>query len=388
MKQAVVTLNRTGARRLQSGHPWIYRQNLKDPVPAAPGVVRIQDDRGKDLGVGLFSPKSRIPVRALSREIVPIDDAFFIERFRRAREYRDSLGLMGTGRREVFAESDGLPSLIVDRYDNHLVLQCLSAGMETLRSSIVTGLLEVYEPASILGRNDPSVRTLEGLPRAVESWFGDTPANLTYREGALTFEVNPHEGQKTGAYLDQSENHAVAAACTKGRVLDAFSYHGGFALPMASNATHVTAVDSSKPALDVLMRNAERNGIENIRAVESNVFDYLKSAEKHGDKFDTIVLDPPAFAKNRSEVEAGLRGYKDINLRAMKILYPGGRLITCSCSYHAMEGHFVQVIEEAAADVGRRFRLVEKRTQGRDHPLLIGFPESYYLKCLILELLD
>jgi 23S rRNA (cytosine1962-C5)-methyltransferase len=386
---STAVLGHLGAQRLAAGHPWVYQGQLAAvPEPAVPGVIRVQDERGRFLGLALFSPRSRIALRLLTRDDRPIDTGFLVERLRRAQAYRERILGPREACRQVFGESDGLPSLIVDQYGEHLVIQALSAGMEALKPRLIEALQEVFRPRSILARNDPSVRSMEGLPREVVQWAGETPPILTIREGDLFFNVDPWRGQKTGAFLDQAENHVAAAGYLQGRVLDAFAYNGGFGLPTARRAGQVVCVDSSAAALETLSGNAARNGLTGLVTVEANVFDFLKSADVSGEKFDGIILDPPAFAKNRSEVESGVRGYKEINLRAMKLLNPGGRLITCSCSYHITEDLFLDVMAAAAADVRRHFRLVEKRTQGRDHPVLVGFPESHYLKCLVLEFMD
>lgn len=384
-----VTLRRTGVARLAAGHPWIYRGHLEPAgLPDRPGVVRLLDERRRPLGIGLFSPQSQISVRFLDREEKPVGVPFFVDRLTKARDYRDRvLGSRGA-RREVFSESDGLPSLVVDRYGDHLVVQVLSAGLEALAPALRSALAEVYQPASILARNDASVRGLEGLERAVEQWSGTTPPRLDMIEGDLVFEVDPWKGQKTGAFLDQAENHAAAAALARGTALDTFTCNGGFALALARRGAQVKAIDSSGEALEAARRNAARNGLADVTFVEANVFNSLKSADQAGERYDMVVLDPPAFARNRNEVEGGLRGYKEINLRGMKLLNPGGFLVTCSCSYHVTEDLFLDVLSAAATDVRRRFRLVDRRSQARDHPLLVGFPESYYLKCLILQRLD
>jgi 23S rRNA (cytosine1962-C5)-methyltransferase len=390
MSLPAVVLGRIGLGRFQAGHPWIYRGHLqpREATPDAPGPVRILDQRKKTIGVGLYSPASQISLRVLSREERAIDRAFFVERLTNARAYRDRHVGELPARREVFSESDGLPSLIVDRYGSHLVMQVLSAGLEALEPALLDALEEVYRPASILARNDVSVRSLEGLARTTEQKRGTTPPQLEVPQGALTFLVDPWKGQKTGLFLDQVENHTVAAGLSRGRVLDAFSYNGGFGLAMARRAGQVVMVDSSAEAIERTRANAERNDIGNIKYHEENVFAFLKAADVAGEKFDVIVLDPPAFARNKTELEGSVRGYKEINLRAMKLLYPGGTIVTCSCSHHMTEELFTDVLAAASADVKRRFRIVEKRSQAKDHPLLVGFPESYYLKCFVLDFLD
>lgn len=384
-----VRLNRIGARRWQAGHPWIYRGHLSGTAPGIEaGVVSVDDDRGRFAGRALYSPASQIALRFLTRQDVPIDTAFLVDRMRRAKSYREVVLGRPDAIRQIFGESDGLPSFMADQYDDILVVQSLSAGMETLKPQLIQALEEVYAPEGILARNDPSVRAMEDLPRETVLWAGEVPESLDVKEGDVWFRVDPWHGQKTGAYLDQAENHRAVAALAGGRVLDAFSYNGGFGLACAPKAREVVAVDSSAAALKLVGANAERNGLTNLLTLEANVFDLLKSMDQSGEIFDMIILDPPAFARNRNEVDGAVRGYKEINLRAMKLLPPGGWLVTCSCSYHMTGELFLDVMAAAAADVRRRFRLVEQRTQGRDHPLLIGFPESYYLKCLILQMLD
>lgn len=384
-----VTLNRTGARRWEAGHPWIYRGHLAaTPANPLPGVVSVVDDRGRFAGRALYSPASQIALRFLTHDDLPIDTAFLIDRLRRARAYREATVGQPDACREVFGESDGLPSLIVDRYGDQLVLQCLSAGLETLRPQLIEALEEVFAPEGILARNDPAVRSLEDLPREVTVWAGEVPDTIDVKEGDVWLRVDPRHGQKTGLFLDQAENHRAAAGYATGRVLDAFTYNGGFALACAPRAEQVVAVDSSAAALALTGANAGLNACTNILTVEANVFDLLKSMDQAKEQFDMVILDPPAFAKNRTEVEGAVRGYKEINLRAMKLLRPGGILISCTCSYHITEELFTDILAAAAADVKRHVRLVERRGQGRDHPLLIGFPESYYLKCFVLQLMD
>jgi 23S rRNA (cytosine1962-C5)-methyltransferase len=392
-----VRLNRVGEQRLAAGHPWVFRGHITSGEMERPGVVHVTDHQNRRLGRALYNPMSQIALRFLTTEDRDIDATFLTERMRRAKAYREqSIGWEGSSAprparnacRQVFAESDGLPSLIVDQYGAHLVVQCLSASMETLKPALIEALEDTYRPESILARNDAGVRKLEGLPQETSQWKGSTPRRIDMLEGDIVFEVDPWHGQKTGAFLDQIENHFAARGYAHGRLLDAFTYIGGFGLACAARATEVVAIDSSAAALEGAARNAQRNGIANVTTLEANVFDFLKSADLNKERFDTVILDPPAFARNKKEVEGGVRGYKEINLRAMKLLNPGGILVTCSCSYHVTEDLFLDVMAAAAADVKRRFRLVEKRTQGRDHPLLVGFPESYYLKCLILQVLD
>ncbi|MGH9800467.1 MAG: class I SAM-dependent rRNA methyltransferase, partial [Blastocatellia bacterium] len=290
--------------------------------------------------------------------------------------------------RLVHSEGDYLPGLIVDRYDDCFVLQTLTRGMDALKTMWTELLVEEFQPRLIVERNDSKVRQLEGLPMinsVLHSKDGSTAAEFTIIENGIKFGVDILEGQKTGAFLDQRENRAAAANYASGRGLDCFSFHGSFALHLASDCDTLTAIDISEPAIERAKRNAELNGITNIEFIAANVFDRLREYDDAGERFDTIVLDPPAFAKNRGSVEGALRGYKEINLRALRLLNPGGVLITCSCSYHVGEELFLETLMEAARDAGRQVQIVEKRTQGRDHPILLTVPETYYLKCAVLR---
>ncbi len=383
-------LNRHGLSRWRSGHPWVFRAGLElvEESTGREAVARVTDPRGRFLGQALLSRESQITLRFLTRRDEPVDHAFFRARIERAVATRERLVPGRDAVRLVFGESDGLPGLVVDRYGPHLVVQFLSWGMDALREELVEILREVVSPASILARNDPAVRALEGLPREVVQLHGETPEVVLYHEGDLVFTADLRRGQKTGAFLDQYDNHRVAGRLAHGRVLDAFTYAGGFALAAAASAETVTAVDSSTDALGLARAHASRNGIENVELVEANAFDFLKDADRKGETYDTVILDPPAFAKNKRELAGALRGYKEINLRAMKILRPGGILVTCSCSYHLTETLMEETLTAAAADAHRAFRILDRRRQAADHPILLGFPESLYLKCQVLELLD
>jgi len=299
--------------------------------------------------------------------------------------YRESLHLDATAYRLVHGEADRLPSLIVDRYGDHLVVQALSQGIDRRLTEITAALADIVRPAGILARNDPRVRLLEGLEQRVEVLAGAVPEHLEVREGAVRYQVDPWKGQKTGLFLDQRENREAALRYARGRMLDAFSYNGGFALALAPKCESVLAVDISEDAVARIRDNAARNGLANVEARAMNVFDELREQERLGARFDTIVLDPPAFAKNKAAVKKALSGYKEINLRALKLLQPGGFLVTCSCSYNVSEAMFLDVVASAAVDAGVEVTLVEKRAQGRDHPILLNVPETYYLKCLILR---
>ncbi len=387
---AVAKLNPQGWSRWKSGHPWIYRTGvtvIEERTGEEP-LAQVLDPRGEVLGQALLSRESQITLRRLTRTPEPVGRELLATRIREAIAYRERIFSRRDAVRLVFGESDGLPGLVVDRYGTHIVLQTLSWGMAVLQDEIVEILMEELTPESVLARNDPSVRTLEGLPRGVEQIVGTTPENVTFHEGDLVIVTDLVGGQKTGAFLDQTENHLLAGQLSKGRVLDGFSYTGGFGLAAAGAADEVVMVETSKAARKSARMNAKRNGIDNVSFVDDNMFDYLKRADKENARFDVVILDPPAFAKNKKELDGALRGYKEINLRAMKILRPGGILITCSCSYHLRENLMDEVLTRAQADAGRSFRILERRQQSPDHPVLLGFPESVYLKCQVLERLD
>ena len=380
-----VTISRKGEQRVQAGHPWVYRSDVV-AADAAPGdIVRVEGLRGRPLGFAFYSDRSEIAVRMVAGEDDEPGPDFWRARIAAAAAYRGALALDATAFRVVHGEADRLPSLIVDRYGDCLVVQALSQAVDRALPDIARALVEVLRPAGILARNDPRVRLLEGLEQRVEPLFGTVPDTITVREGAVEYAVDPWRGQKTGLFLDQRENRDAARRYAMGRALDAFSYNGGFAMAIAPRCERVVAVDISADAVARIRANAERNGLVNVEAREMNVFDELRELERAGERFDTIVLDPPAFAKNRGAVRKAVSGYKEINLRALKLLTPGGHLVTCSCSYHVSEAMFLDVVSEAAADAGATVTLVEKRAQGRDHPILLNVPETYYLKCLVLR---
>jgi 23S rRNA (cytosine1962-C5)-methyltransferase len=380
-----VTINRRGEDRARAGHPWIYRSDVIGADAAAGDLVAVTSERGRPVGHAMFSDESEITLRMIEfGPAAPAPD-FIERRLAAAIGYRESLGLDATAYRLVHGEADRLPSLIVDRYGDHLVVQALSQGIDRRLPEITAALVKLARPAGILARNDPRVRLLEGLEQKVEVLHGDVPQRLEVREGGIAYDVDPWKGQKTGLFLDQRENRDAALRYARGRLLDAFSYNGGFALTLARRCESVLAVDISGDAVARIRENAAANGIENVEAREMNVFDELRELERSGARFDTIVLDPPAFAKNKSAIRKAMSGYKEINLRALKLLTPGGFLVTCSCSYNVSEAMFLDVVSEAAADASAAVSLVEKRAQGRDHPILINVPETYYLKCLILR---
>ena len=380
-----VTISARGENRIRAGHPWIYRADVVDVQAAGGDTVAVLGPRHRTLGYALFSDRSQIPIRLLTHGDVPADLALWRTRLESAIRFRDSLKLDATAYRLVHGEADLMPSLIVDRYDQYLVVQALSQGVDRLLPEITPLLVELVAPAGILARNDPRVRILEGLEQKVEPLHGTIPDSLVVREGPIEYEVDLWKGQKTGLFLDQRENREATARYAHGRVLDCFSYNGGFALRLARHCDHVEAIDISADAVGRIQRNALRNGLPDLEAREANVFDELRRLEKAGARYDTIVLDPPAFAKNKASVPNALAGYKEINLRAMHLLAPGGYLVTCSCSYNVNEELFAQVLQDAAADSHTAVTIVEKRTQGRDHPVLVGVPETYYLKCFILR---
>ena len=379
---AVIT-NR-GEDRLRRGHPWIYRTDVVD-VAADPGaVVEILGPRRRFLGRALYSASSQISLRLLTHGEEEVDEAFWRGRIEAAIQFRRSLSIDATAYRVIHAEADLLPSLVVDRYADILVVQALSQGMDRLLPTLVPWLVEATGAGGVLARNDPRVRLLEGLEQRVDVLGGAVPETVVVREGPVRYEVDPRVGQKTGFFLDQRENREAASQYARGRLLDCFSYTGGFALRLAGRCDHVEAIDSSPEAVARIAANAALNGLS-VTGREANVFDELRRLEKSGDRYDTIVLDPPAFAKNKAAIPKALAGYKDINLRALRLLKPGGYLVTCSCSYNVDEATFAHVVYDASVDAHVPVTVVEKRMQGRDHPVLLGVPETYYLKCLIVR---
>jgi 23S rRNA (cytosine1962-C5)-methyltransferase len=387
MTPAAIVVRRA-EERIHNGHPWIYRSDVAEVSASAGDLVVVKATNGRVLGHALFSDRSLITLRMVSRREAPPAAGWLRDRLQAAIRYRETLGIDATAFRLVHGEGDLLPSLIVDRYDDILVVQTLSQGMARRQDEIVSALLELTGARGVLARNDPRVRDLEGLPRVVEVLHGDVPERLVVREGRIEMEVDLRHGQKTGLFLDQRENHEAASTYARGRVLDAFSYQGGFALAAASKADEVMALDISEAAVERIAAHAARNGIANVRPAAVNVFDELRDLERAGERFDLVVLDPPAFAKSRAAVPKAMSGYKEINLRALKLLNPGGFLVTCSCSYNVDEGTFGSVVYEAAIDAKVDVTVVDKRMQARDHPVLLGVPETYYLKCFVLRRLS
>jgi 23S rRNA (cytosine1962-C5)-methyltransferase len=384
---AVVT--RRGARRWAQGHPWIYRGDVAHRPSGEAGIVAVHDVAGRPIGQALWSPASEISLRLLDHDAnATIDVGWWRAALERAIARRAPLATQATAYRLVHGEADGCPSLICDRYDRWLVVQFLSAGLEHVREAVTEALHSLVEPLGILARNDAPVRTKEQLPREVTLLAGDVPREIVLTEHGVRYLAAPWDGQKTGAFLDQRENRAAVGALARGRALDCFSYHGWFALHLARHADTVTALDSSRAALVRARENAELNGAANIDFTEANAFDFLRAGDSTGDRYDTIVLDPPAFAKTRAALPGALRGYKEINLRAMRLLAPGGLLFTASCSFHLTRPLFLEMLEHAAADSGRRMALRELRGQPLDHPDVLTIPESGYLKGALLEALD
>src|SRR5438445_8390002 len=381
---SVVVVSARGEERLRSGHPWIYRADVADARAGAGDIVQVRNARGRALGSALFSDRSQITLRMLSYGDALADEGLLRARIATALAFRQTLAIDATAYRLVHGEADLLPSLIVDKYGDYLVVQALSQGSDRLLPAVVSTLTDLLHPRGILARNDPRTRSLEGLEQRVEVLAGDVPDVVTVTEAGIEYDVDLRRGQKTGLFLDQRENRIAAAAYARGRLLDCFTYNGGFALVLGRRADETIAFDVSEEAVQRVKQNAARNHVA-VDARVGNVFDELRGFERLGERFDTIVLDPPAFAKNKAAVANARAGYKEINLRALKLLNPGGTLVTCSCSYNVNEAAFAEIVYEASVDAQAHVTVVEKRMQGRDHPVLLGVPETYYLKCFILR---
>jgi len=383
--KAVISLR--AVNRLKSGHVWIYRSDVLSTSAVSPGaVVAVTDERGRFYGMALYSSSSQIALRMISSGPVADFPALLRERVRKALTYRERLVRDSDAYRVIFSEADFLPGLIVDRYNDIVSLQILTQAMdaEAVRAALTDELSQVLQPAAIAERVDPHIRELEQLPRRESGLLLGETATTIFTMNAVRLHFDIREGQKTGAFLDQRENYAAAAQYAHGEALDVFCYQGAFALHLAKTCSRVTGVDSSRPALEVADRNALLNHRE-VEWIEANAFDLLKDYSAAGRQYDIIVLDPPAFAKTRKNLDTALRGYKELNLRALKMLRPGAILVTCSCSYHVSESEFLQVVAEAARDAHKTLRLLERRTQARDHPILPSVPETAYLKCLIFD---
>jgi len=386
-----VKVNKRGAVRIRQGHLWIYRSDVVAVDAEGGSVVSVVDEAGNFVGQALFSNLSQIALRFLTLSKEEIDQAWWRRRIKDSVERRN-VPSDTDAYRLVYSEGDLLPSLIVDRYADVLVLQTLSQGTDAVKSLLTEILVEEFSPRAIIERNDAKVRQLEGLPMIAGTLYGTAPEEFEILQHGLKFVVAPGGGQKTGSFLDQRENRLAARAAAqttnRGRALDCFTFNGAFALHLASVCERVEAIDISGEAVAAAKRNAKINELNNVEFREANVFDALRDMESSGERFDTIVLDPPAFAKNRASLKSAIRGYKEINLRALKLLNPGGVLITCSCSYHVSEDLFLEIIAAAAIDARSRVQIVEKRIQASDHPILVGMPETYYLKCVIARVIE
>ncbi len=386
---SAVVVTKRAETRLRRGHPWVFRSDVVRARDLEPGAhVRVVSQQGRLLGTALYSSRSEISLRLLTFGEREPEADWLRARLQAAQRWRARVAPGATAYRLVHGEGDGLPGLVVDCYGPYVALQTLTEASERRKAELVEDLVELLAPAGILERNDPRVRQLEGLERKVGLLHGEVPEQVEIEEHGLRFAVDLWKGQKTGLFLDQRENHLAARDYARGRVLDGFSYNGGFALHVAAQASEVLAVDTSEEAVERIVANAQRNGLGNVSARSANVFDLLRDFDDRGERFDTVILDPPAFAKSRDAVEKATRAYKEINLRALKLLAPGGCLIACSCSYHVHEADFELLLHEAASDAGVAVSLVEKRRQGRDHPVLLGVPETYYLKCFVLRKLQ
>ncbi len=390
-----VTVNKRGADRIRVGHLWIYKSDVVKTEDAAGGsVVIVRDQKRNFVGQAFFSDSSQLALRFLTQTQEPIDREWWRRRILEAANRRVNPGTAGilpantNAYRLVYSEGDLLPSIIIDRYDDVLVLQTLSQGSDAIKPMLVELLAEEFKPRAIIERNDVRVRQHEGMEMIAGTLYGEAPAELEIVQEGFRFLVSPLSGQKTGSFLDQRENRIAARAVARGRALDCFTFAGAFALNLAAACESVVGIDISADAVHAARKNAELNNISDVEFREANVFDALREMETSGERFDTIVLDPPAFAKNRASVNAAARGYKEINLRAIKLLNPGGILVSCTCSYHMPEDLFLGIIAAAGSDAHRNLQLVEKRTQASDHPILLGVPETYYLKCVIVRVLD
>jgi len=392
-----ITASNRGVQRLKGGHLWVYRSDLLNAEGVPPGaLVHVRDERGRPLGSALYSSSSQIAIRLLSSKVIGAGELLSLVRERidlavafRRKHVRDSDSF-----RVIFGEADLLPGLIVDKYNDVLVMQVLTQAFdrEDLRQTVISALRDHFPEASLLDRVDSHIRELEQLPvRESEFAFGDRASTVFHLNG-VGFHFDGSTGQKTGAFLDQRENYAAAARYAHGSALDCFTYQGAFALHLARVCNAVSAVDSSRPALEVAEQNEQLNRdlltCGDIEWIEANAFDLLKDYSTAGHQYDTIVLDPPAFAKSKKAVETATRGYKELNLRALKMLRSGGILVTCSCSFHVGESELLEMLSGAVADAGRRVRILEKRGAAIDHPTLVGVPETHYLKCVIAQIIE
>jgi len=383
-----VRINKKGAQRVAAGHPWIFSSDVTTRGDAQPGdSVAVIDPQGKSLGTAHFSSTSQITLRMLTDRDEPIDRAFLLKRISNAEVHRKWVVADSTAYRLVHGEGDRLPGLVIDRYGDTFTIQTLDQGMDRAKADIVSCLVEIFSPKGIVERNDVAVRKHESLPLSAGVLYGECPETVEFQMNGLRLVADLLKGQKTGIFLDQRENYLAAAKYARGTALDCFTSTGGFALHLASKCDSIEAVDSSEAALKMAATNRTANEIANVEFREADVFDVLTGYSSARRQFGTVVLDPPAFAKSRQHLEPALRAYKEINLRALRLLGAGGILVTCSCSHHLSESTFFEVVAAASLDAGRRVRVLERRTQSQDHPILLTVPETLYLKCLILEVL-
>lgn len=383
---AKATVTKRGADRVRNGHLWIYRSDVVQVDADKGSVVAVNDERGNFVGQALYSDSSQIALRFLTQTTESIDREWWRRRILEA-AHRRIIPSDTNAYRLVYSEGDLLPSLIIDRYDNVLVLQTLSQGTDRIKQELTEILTEEFAPVAVIERNDARVRQLEGLPLIAATIHGEAPVELEILQHGIRFVVAPSGGQKTGSFLDQRENRIAAREIAHGLGLDCFTFNGAFALHLAQACERVIGIDISEEAIAIARKNAKLNELANVEFRVANVFDELRELETAAERFDTIVLDPPAFAKNRGSLKSAIRGYKEINLRALKLLNPGGLLVTCSCSYHVSEELFLEIVAAAAIDSRRRIQIVEKRMQATDHPVLLAMPETYYLKCVIARVL-
>jgi 23S rRNA (cytosine1962-C5)-methyltransferase len=385
---STVRVNRKAAARLASGHPWIFASDVIDRVHAAPGdAVVVIDPSGKSLGTAHYSDSSQIALRLLSDKAETIDRAFYLRRIAEAEAFRKRVVMDSTAYRLVHGEADQLPGLVIDRYGGYFTLQTLDQGMDRAKGEIVEVLQELFTPQGIVERSDVAVRKRENLPLQTGLLAGEVLETVVVEMNGLKFHADLLHGQKTGNFLDQRENYVAATRYARGRALDCFTSTGGFALHLAARCVSVEGVDSSEATLKTAEINRAANEITNVEFREADVFEVLSGYAAARRRFDLVVLDPPAFAKSRSNVDAATRGYREINRRALELIGAGGVLVTCSCSHHLSEAALLEIVAEASLDTGRKLRVLERRTQSQDHPILLTVPETLYLKCLILEVL-
>jgi len=384
-----VKVTRQAAMRFAAGHPWAFQWEVEEVRQAQPGdAVRVLGPDGRFIGIAHYSSTSRISLRLLTDRDEAVDRDFYFRRLRAALEYRRQVVESSDAYRVVHSEADRLPALIVDRYADYLVIQTLSQGMERAKSWIVEALLELFAPKAIVERNDVPRRDLESLPRQAGVIYGELPELVEFHMNGLTFYADLLRGQKTGAFLDQRENYVAVARYARGEALDCFTSGGGFALHIAPRCRTVEGVDSSETALALAERNRQVNGVSNVTFRLADAFELLTGYAVSGRRFDTVVLDPPGFAKTRSEVKAALRAYRQLNYRALQLLNPGGVLVTCTCSHHVTDEEFMETVASAAREQGKLLRVLERRVQALDHPVLLSVPESLYLRCLIFQVVE